>query len=176
MLQFLYFSPFFQVFLNFSEDFVFKNLPQILLKFLSNTFVLSFQLASQESQNPLFPGFGIRKINMHDLRPVPYQNNLHKKEIRDMAFSYHDRNSLLTVSLDGTAKLFDIQSNVAVQNLDGNVFLLFYIDVYSQQWPSTEFSLNHSICTLHFLHNFLQICIKFTIFLSNIFRIFLKVP
>lgn len=53
------------------------------------------------------------------MKPAPYQNHLHKKEIRDMAFSSHDRGTLLTVSLDCTAKIFDVQSNVAVHTLTG---------------------------------------------------------
>lgn len=86
---------------------------------LTSSSRLSLLLASQESPNPLFHGFGIRKINMCDLKATQYQTNLHKKEIRDMEFSHHDTGSLLTVSLDCTAKLFDIQSNVAVQTLTG---------------------------------------------------------
>lgn len=83
--------------------------------------MISLKLASQESTNQLFPGFGIRKINTYDMKPAPYQNNLHKKEIRDMAFSSHDRGTLLTVSLDCTAKIFDVQSNVAVHTVTGNI-------------------------------------------------------
>lgn len=77
-----------------------------------------FQLASQASTNPLFPGYGIRKFNMQDMMPTTYQH-VHKKSIRDMCFSQHDR-SLLSVSLDCTAKLFDAQNNTVVQTFQGN--------------------------------------------------------
>lgn len=69
--------------------------------------------------NPvLFPGFGIRKINTYDMKPRLY-TKLHDKVIRDISFGPHERSTLLSVSLDCSAKLFDLQSNTVVQTFKG---------------------------------------------------------
>lgn len=52
------------------------------------------------------------------MKPTVY-HNVHKKTIRDMCFSPTERGNLLSVSLDKTAKLFDLQSNTVVQTFEG---------------------------------------------------------
>lgn len=53
---------------------------------------------------------------------------LHDKPIRDMAFGYHERGNLLSVSVDCTAKLFDVQSNAVVQTFGGNFFSFQFLN------------------------------------------------
>lgn len=77
-------------------------------------------LVSQKSPNPLFPGFGVRKIDAYDFRPGPFFF-LHPKAIRDMAVHPEESDILLSVSLDGTAKLLDVSANVIAHTYPGTV-------------------------------------------------------
>ncbi|XP_065220245.1 E3 ubiquitin-protein ligase rfwd3.S-like [Planococcus citri] len=100
-------------------------------KVLAYSSHMSLLLASQCTTNPLFPGYGIRKINAFDMKPTLY-HYVHKKTIRDMCFSPNERGSLLSVSLDKTAKLFDVQNNTVVQTFETPVPL------WSCTWSSTN--------------------------------------
>ncbi|XP_037087583.1 E3 ubiquitin-protein ligase RFWD3-like [Pollicipes pollicipes] len=74
-------------------------------------------VASQPSQNTLFPGHGVRKINTLDMRPQQFVS-LHQKQIRDVRFSPEQRDLLLSVSLDRRAKLTNVCGNTLVQTYD----------------------------------------------------------
>ncbi|GBP92043.1 E3 ubiquitin-protein ligase RFWD3 [Eumeta japonica] len=62
-------------------------------------------LVSQKSSNNLFPGFGVRKVGCIDHRLGQFIH-LHPKPIRDISYS-QPNDFLLSVSLDGTAKILD---------------------------------------------------------------------
>lgn len=58
---------------------------------------------SQRSPNPLFPGFGVRKVSAVDYKLGHFQH-LHTKSIRDLSYN-ESRDTLLSVSLDGTVRV-----------------------------------------------------------------------
>ncbi|XP_039286673.1 E3 ubiquitin-protein ligase RFWD3-like isoform X2 [Nilaparvata lugens] len=70
-------------------------------------------VVSQLSTNPLFAGFGVRRLDGFDLRSMQFVH-LHKKPIRDMAFHPTEPNLLLTCSLDKQAKVIDTNSNSTI--------------------------------------------------------------
>lgn len=61
----------------------------------------------------MFAGFGVRVLNTVDFQPVKFVF-LHQKMIRDLAFHPEDRGILLSVSLDQTAKLVDLNSKATI--------------------------------------------------------------
>ncbi|CAF0874459.1 unnamed protein product [Brachionus calyciflorus] len=86
--------------------------------------VLSFSarnlaiLASQPSNTPMFPGFGIKKINFLDYKLSQYVP-IHSKLIRDMSLcTQYDDETLLTCSLDKTIKLTNITSNRPIHSYE----------------------------------------------------------
>ncbi|KAF0310415.1 E3 ubiquitin-protein ligase RFWD3 [Amphibalanus amphitrite] len=78
---------------------------------------LGMLVASQPSQNSLFPGHGVRKINTLDMRPLQFVS-LHQKQIRDVRFSPEQRDLLLSVSLDRRAKITNVCGNTLVQTYE----------------------------------------------------------
>ncbi|RZF48100.1 hypothetical protein LSTR_LSTR002166 [Laodelphax striatellus] len=79
-------------------------------------------VVSQLSTNPLFAGFGVRKLEGFDLRSTQFIH-VHKKQIRDLAFHPTSPNLLLSVSLDKTAKLIDTNNNSNVQSFNDDTML-----------------------------------------------------
>ena len=59
-------------------------------------------------------GTGIKKINALGGFRVCGYIALHRKPIRDMAFHLEQSDMLLTVSLDKTAKLVNVQSDISI--------------------------------------------------------------
>uniref|UniRef100_A0A1B6C8C0 RING-type E3 ubiquitin transferase n=1 Tax=Clastoptera arizonana TaxID=38151 RepID=A0A1B6C8C0_9HEMI len=55
-----------------------------------------------------FPGFGLKVFDSTEFKPVTVVP-LHSKMIRDMAFNKDEKETLLTVSLDTSAKLVDLR-------------------------------------------------------------------
>jgi E3 ubiquitin-protein ligase RFWD3 len=76
-------------------------------------------LVSQQSNVPIFPGFGIKKINFLDYKLSQYVP-IHTKLIRDIAIneSSQDDNIILTCGLDKTIKLTNLASNGMVHSYD----------------------------------------------------------
>ncbi|XP_067000322.1 E3 ubiquitin-protein ligase rfwd3.L [Anabrus simplex] len=72
---------------------------------------------SQSSANRLFSGFGIKKIDAVNMKPTQFLF-LHPKPIRDLSFSPHCRDMLLSVSVDNSAKLVSVLSNTVVHSLN----------------------------------------------------------
>ncbi|KAL0101453.1 hypothetical protein PUN28_018944 [Cardiocondyla obscurior] len=70
-----------------------------------------FLVVSQKSVNPLFNGYGIRKIDCErfSLRQFIF---LHTQAIRDLAFHSTEQTTLLSVGFDKCARLMDIQNNM----------------------------------------------------------------
>ncbi|XP_069364309.1 E3 ubiquitin-protein ligase rfwd3.S-like [Maniola hyperantus] len=60
---------------------------------------------SQRSTNPLFPGYGIRKVSCVDYKLGQFLH-LHPKPIRDITYS-QPRDLLLSVGLDNTARIVE---------------------------------------------------------------------
>ena len=69
---------------------------------------------SQPSFTALMPGYGVRRINVLDLRVEKFVC-LHKEPIRDMAFNPVLRDQLLSVSQDKSARLTNISSCCEIQ-------------------------------------------------------------
>ncbi|UYV67152.1 RFWD3 [Cordylochernes scorpioides] len=101
------------------------------LRVVSGSQLLGMLVVSQHSANPLFPGYGFKKVQMLDLRQLEFVP-LHSKAIKDMAF-HPTSNLILTAALDKTSKLTDSLSNVAVQ---------MYVLVVSPPW---DISASHCL-------------------------------
>lgn len=68
---------------------------------------------SLTSPNPIFAGYGVRKIMMPDYKPTAFIA-AHTKAIRDLTFK---DNLLLSVSLDAKAKLINMNTNSEVASI-----------------------------------------------------------
>ncbi|XP_044732146.1 E3 ubiquitin-protein ligase RFWD3-like [Chrysoperla carnea] len=110
-----------------------------------------------KSPNPLFSGFGIRKVETSDYSIKQFVP-LHSKLIRDLAFHPQTGEWLLSVSLDKSAKLTNVATNVIINTFqtdmplwsccwDANDPNLFYVggqkvlqfDVRNPSEPSKTF-------------------------------------
>ncbi|KAF5295502.1 hypothetical protein FQR65_LT10490 [Abscondita terminalis] len=69
-------------------------------------------VASMKSPNSLFPGYGVRQISISLYKPTAYIP-LHLNPIRDIKF-HSEKPWLLSVSLDKTAKITDINTTTPV--------------------------------------------------------------
>ncbi|PSN42001.1 E3 ubiquitin-protein ligase RFWD3 [Blattella germanica] len=76
---------------------------------------LKLLVASQRSSNNLFPGYGIKKIDVSEFHRTGFVY-LHTKAIRDMDFHPILSDKLLSVSLDRSAKLLKMSNNSIIQN------------------------------------------------------------
>nr|XP_045626298.1 E3 ubiquitin-protein ligase RFWD3-like isoform X2 [Procambarus clarkii] len=74
---------------------------------------LNMLVVSMPSQVTMFPGYGVRKVNMLDLKPERYVH-IHQKQIRDLAFNPAKNDLLLSVAMDKMVKLTNICSNAPV--------------------------------------------------------------
>ena len=75
---------------------------------------LTLLVVSYAGTNSHLTGTGIKKVNaLGGFRTVGYIA-VHRKPIRDMAFHLEQNDLLLTVSLDKTAKLVNVHSDIAV--------------------------------------------------------------
>ncbi|KAL3841397.1 hypothetical protein ACJMK2_019549 [Sinanodonta woodiana] len=75
-------------------------------------------VVSQPSASPLFPGFGVKKINTLDFKSSQYLM-LHSKVIRDLAFHpIVEDGMLLSCGLDKKVKMTSIISNAVVQSFE----------------------------------------------------------
>jgi len=63
--------------------------------------------------------FGIRRLNLLDMK-LNQQTPIHQKEIRDMEFSPHQSDTLLSVGMDKKAILTDVRLNVSVQTYNAD--------------------------------------------------------
>nr|CAH7736730.1 unnamed protein product [Callosobruchus chinensis] len=66
-------------------------------------------MASMRAPNALFPGYGIRKINISQYKTLSFMH-LHQLQIRDMAF-HPMQDWILTASMDKSFKVVDTVSN-----------------------------------------------------------------
>lgn len=71
-------------------------------------------VVSQPSFTALAPGFGVRRINMLDIK-IDQFVSLHKEPIRDIAFNSVHQDQLLSVSQDKTIRLTNISSKSEIQ-------------------------------------------------------------
>lgn len=75
-------------------------------------------VASMKSPNPLFNGYGIRKINLETFKPTAFLP-LHNMPLRDVSF--HPENAwLLCASLDKSWKVVDMLAESTVATVKGN--------------------------------------------------------
>lgn len=74
---------------------------------------LGMLVVSMPSQVGMFPGYGVKKINLLELRVDRYVP-LHQKEIRDLAFNPAKHDLLLSVGMDRLVKITNICSNASV--------------------------------------------------------------
>ncbi|KAF5405287.1 Ring finger and WD repeat domain 3 [Paragonimus heterotremus] len=76
---------------------------------------LNVLCVSQPSTNPIFRGFGIRKINTVEQRPLKYIH-LHCQPVRDLAFHSNAQDGLLiSASLDKSVRLTSLLTDQVVQ-------------------------------------------------------------
>ncbi|XP_063237486.1 E3 ubiquitin-protein ligase RFWD3-like isoform X2 [Bacillus rossius redtenbacheri] len=78
---------------------------------------LNLLVVSQPSTNPVFAGFGVRKVDTLDFRPTQFAH-LHQQQIRDLAFHGDKVGLLLSVGTDKRARLFDVRSNATVETFN----------------------------------------------------------
>ncbi|KAH9285781.1 E3 ubiquitin-protein ligase RFWD3 [Echinococcus granulosus] len=70
---------------------------------------------SQASSNPLFKGFGIKKVHTNDLRPLKFMH-LHAQPIRDLAFHPEQQDAIVaSASMDKSLKLTSLLVDQVVQ-------------------------------------------------------------
>ncbi|CDS35843.1 e3 ubiquitin protein ligase RFWD3 [Echinococcus multilocularis] len=70
---------------------------------------------SQASSNPLFKGFGIKKVHTNDLRPLKFMH-LHTQPIRDLAFHPEQQDAIVaSASMDKSLKLTSLLVDQVVQ-------------------------------------------------------------
>lgn len=74
---------------------------------------LNMLVVSMPSQVAMFPGYGVKKVNMLDLKAERYVP-IHQKQIRDLAFNPAKNDLLLSVAMDKMVKLTNICSNAPV--------------------------------------------------------------
>lgn len=73
---------------------------------------------SQPSSIPLFPGFGIKKINCLDFKSTQYVS-IHSKPIRDLSFNSRNPDCvLLSCSVDKTIKMSSLISNQVIHSYE----------------------------------------------------------
>ncbi|CAH1787352.1 unnamed protein product [Owenia fusiformis] len=72
-------------------------------------------VVTQPSTNALFPGFGVKKVNMLDMKTCEYVA-VHSNVIRDISFS--SGSLMLSASTDKTVKLTSLVSNTPVQRYE----------------------------------------------------------
>ncbi|KAL2747592.1 E3 ubiquitin-protein ligase RFWD3-like [Vespula maculifrons] len=70
---------------------------------------------SQKSGNPLFTGYGVKKIDVENFVPRQFLF-LHSQAIRDISFHPSQQSILLSVGFDKSAKLIDIQNNTIMHS------------------------------------------------------------
>ncbi|XP_043586153.1 E3 ubiquitin-protein ligase RFWD3-like isoform X1 [Bombus pyrosoma] len=70
-----------------------------------------FLVVSQKSNNMLFSGYGIKKIDSDKFQPRQFIL-LHNQVIRDITFNTTQQSLLLSVGFDKCAKLMDIQNHI----------------------------------------------------------------
>ncbi|KAG0718921.1 E3 ubiquitin-protein ligase RFWD3 [Chionoecetes opilio] len=76
---------------------------------------LGMLVVSMPSQVGMFPGYGIKKVNLLELHTGQYVP-LHQKQIRDLAFSPTKHDLLLSVAMDKVVKITNVCSNAPVVN------------------------------------------------------------
>lgn len=74
---------------------------------------------SQKSGNPLFAGYGIKKVDMEKFAALQFIH-LHSQAIRDISFHPSQQSILLSVGFDKCAKLIDFQNNVVMHTYATN--------------------------------------------------------
>ncbi|XP_071446652.1 E3 ubiquitin-protein ligase RFWD3-like [Hetaerina americana] len=84
---------------------------------------LNLVVVSQHSTNPLFPGYGVKKVDSLEFRATQFVP-VHPKQIRDLAFAPPTavRCLLLSASFDCTARLLDVSggANTVVATLSAD--------------------------------------------------------
>ncbi|KAI4498753.1 hypothetical protein M0802_006220 [Mischocyttarus mexicanus] len=117
-------------------------------------------VVSQKSENPLFVGFGIKKIDVETFVSRQFLF-LHSLAIRDISFHPSQPNILLTVGFDKCAKLIDMRNNIIMHSYttdftlwsscwssdDSNIFFagaqngsIIQFDIRNQSSPVTNLS------------------------------------
>ncbi|XP_064611017.1 E3 ubiquitin-protein ligase rfwd3.L-like isoform X2 [Liolophura sinensis] len=73
---------------------------------------------SQPSNSPLFPGFGVKKLNVMDFKTTQYMT-VHSKPIRDLCFHPVTGDGfLLSGAMDKTVKLSNLMSSTVIQSYE----------------------------------------------------------
>ncbi|XP_064635552.1 E3 ubiquitin-protein ligase rfwd3.L-like isoform X2 [Lineus longissimus] len=75
-------------------------------------------IISQPSANPMFPGFGVKKLSTNDFRTAQFVH-IHSKMIRDLAFNPKSHDGLLlSCGIDKMLKITSVISNTVVQSYE----------------------------------------------------------
>lgn len=83
---------------------------------------LCMMVISMPSQVAMFPGYGVKKLNMLDLKFERYVP-IHQKQIRDLCFNPAKNDLLLSVGMDKMVKLTNICSNSPVGSFTAEALL-----------------------------------------------------
>lgn len=81
---------------------------------------LNMMVISMPSQVAMFPGYGVKKLNILDMKPERYVP-IHQKQIRDLSFNPAKNDLLLSVAMDKMVKLTNICSNSPVGSFTAEV-------------------------------------------------------
>lgn len=82
---------------------------------MANDPILGMLVASKPSSNQLFPGWGLTKVSLMDLKPSEFVR-IHENCIRDVHFSPRGDGLTVTAGMDKTMKLTSMHSNNVVQS------------------------------------------------------------
>ena len=88
-------------------------------------------VVSQPSFTALAPGFGVRRVNMLDIKVESFVA-LHKEPMKDMAFNLVQQDQLLSVSHDKTIRLTNISSCAEIQRFRCET------EIWSCCWSSND--------------------------------------
>ncbi|MPC39262.1 E3 ubiquitin-protein ligase RFWD3 [Portunus trituberculatus] len=108
---------------------------------------LGMVVVSMPSQVGMFPGYGVKKIDLLTFRVERYVP-LHQKQIRDLAFSPAKRNLLLSVGMDRMVKITNISSNASVAQFIASA------PVWCCSWSTTEMTVFYVGTAFGHLHQY----------------------
>ena len=106
-------------------------------------------VVSQPSFTALAPGFGVRRVNMLDIK-IDQFVALHKEPIRDIAFNLVHQDQLLSVSQDKTIRLTNISSKSEIQRFHCDA------EIWAVCWNSDNPFLFYVGKCINFNFNFLS--------------------
>lgn len=78
---------------------------------------LGYIVVSQKNTSPLFPGFGVVKVDVEKFQLKNYIQ-LHNQAIRGLSFNPAQQNILLSVGFDKCAKIVDVSNSITLHTFN----------------------------------------------------------